>query len=85
MEKEELWDKFNVLSAEAQREVIDFIDFIYTRYGQKESYGQADEKKFEAGSKGNNGRHFSFSKAMDSVVTRVNVEAEIPADRRFKL
>ena len=85
MEKEELWGKFNALSAEIQREVIDFIEFLHTRYGRRESYGQTDEKKFEAGSNGNNGRHFSFSKGMEVLGTRVNVEAEIPADRRFKL
>lgn len=85
MEKEELWGKFNALATEAQREVIDFIDFLHTRYGRMEVYEQSNEKKFEAGSGGNNGRHFSFSKAMDGVGTRVNVEAEIPADRRFKL
>lgn len=85
MEKEELWGKFNALSVESQKEVIDFMDFLYARYGHQEVHGQRSDKKFEAGSNGNNGGHFSFSKAMDGVVTRVNVEAEIPADRRFKL
>ncbi|NJL60170.1 MAG: hypothetical protein HC887_11590 [Desulfobacteraceae bacterium] len=85
MEKEELWGKFNALAAEAQREVIDFMDFLHTRYGHREVYEQSNEKKFEAGSNGNNGRHFSFSKGMEVLGTRVNVEAEIPADRRFKL
>ncbi len=85
MEKEELWSKFNALAAEAQKEIIDFMDFLQVRYGNREVYVRSDEKKFEAGSNGNNGRHFSFSKAMDGVVTRVNVEAEIPVVRRFKL
>lgn len=86
MEKDELWRKFNMLPAEAQREMTDFMDFLLNRYARQEAYMQDADKKFvEAGSNGNNGRNFSFSKGIGVVGASMNIEAEIPLDRRFKL
>lgn len=89
MEKEELWRKFNMLPSVAQREVLDFFDFMQVRYGQAEQAAGTDaDKKFiiPPASDGKNGRHFSFSKGMGHQLgTRVDTETELPADRRFKL
>ncbi|HAO22652.1 MAG: hypothetical protein BWK80_56505 [Desulfobacteraceae bacterium IS3] len=87
MEKEELWRKFNMLPSVAQREILDFFDFMHVRYGQGEQSADADKKfMVPPPSDGKNGRHFSFSKGMGHQLgTRVDTETELPADRRFKL
>ncbi len=32
MEMETIWRRFDTLPAEAKREVVDFVDFLHTRY-----------------------------------------------------